>query len=237
MVLAVRSIRPYRSQCMSSHDGLPTATADMDQQTTPEHDRVVLYWIPLGAGGAVAVRVSGRVYEWTRALVERRRPLDLYHTALEVDLEGNRFIIENAWPSPDDVIGSRGVVNEGPVWSLFLGRFRMFRYEIRCWRDGVISDFSKAAATLTLTCDRETARRLLELAPSVPVEIWGRDPSGIGEMWSSNSVISYLLAVSGLPAAHYPPPAGGRAPGWATGITVATCHQSSQLEMHRRWQV
>ena len=37
-----------------------------------------LWWLPLGAGGWF-VRLNGRAYEALHALVERRRPLDLYH--------------------------------------------------------------------------------------------------------------------------------------------------------------
>lgn len=184
-------------------------------------DRVVLYWIPLGAGGALTVRVTGRIYEWVQALVGHRQTLDLYHTALRVDVEGDCWIVENAWPSPDDEVASRGVVSEGPVWSRRLERFRVFRYEIRCWRDGVISDVEEAVTARTLANDSDVARRLLALVRTVPAQVWGRKPSGSGEMWNSNSVISYLLAASGLPAAEYLPPDGGRAPGWDTGIRVA----------------
>ena len=75
-----------------------------------------LYWLPLGAGGNF-VRLNGRIYEAVKAHRERRRPLDLYHTALEVCLPEGRFIIENAWPIPDADGASRGVVVEGPVGS------------------------------------------------------------------------------------------------------------------------
>jgi hypothetical protein len=44
-------------------------------------------------------------------------------------------------------------------------------------------------------------------------------------MWNSNSVIAWLLAASGLPTEAIRPPAGGRAPGWQAGLTVA--HRSS----------
>jgi hypothetical protein len=42
-----------------------------------------------------------------------------------------------------------------------------------------------------------------------------------GEMWNSNSVISWLIERAGLDAASIGPPAGGRAPGWHAGLTVA----------------
>jgi hypothetical protein len=50
----------------------------------PAKTSIDLYWIPLGAGGAGLVRFNGWVYEAIKARGERRRPLDLYHTALEV---------------------------------------------------------------------------------------------------------------------------------------------------------
>jgi hypothetical protein len=48
-------------------------------------------------------------------------------------------------------------------------------------------------------------------------------------MWNSNSVISWLLARSGLPAEAIRPPAGGRAPGWQAGL-VAACRQQRSDE-------
>lgn len=187
----------------------------------PAPARVLLYWIPVGAGGAATVRASGRIYEKVRALIERRAALDLYHTAIEVHLDGGRYIVENAWPSPDDDAGARGVVVEGPVWSPWLARFRVFRYEVRCWRDGIIPDAGEAVARHTLSTDSEVARRILDLAGSVPPFTWGRRVLESEEMWNSNSVISYLLVASGISAAESRPPDDGRAPGWETGIIVA----------------
>jgi hypothetical protein len=46
---------------------------------------VELYWLPLGAGGWF-VKLNGRIWEAIQALWQRRRPLDLYHTALVVRL-------------------------------------------------------------------------------------------------------------------------------------------------------
>jgi hypothetical protein len=40
-------------------------------------------------------------------------------------------------------------------------------------------------------------------------------------VWNSNSVISWLLARSGLDVDRIEPPTGGRAPGWRAGIEVA----------------
>jgi hypothetical protein len=51
---------------------------------------VDLYWLPLGAGGSF-VKFNGRAFEALQAVIARRRPLDLYHSALEVNVaEGRR---------------------------------------------------------------------------------------------------------------------------------------------------
>lgn len=182
---------------------------------------VDLYWLPLGADGRF-VRFNGRVYEAIIARREHRPPLHLYHTALDVTLDEGSFVVENAWPIPDVHGASRGAVVEGPVGHSLFGRFRILRYEIRCWRDGVISDISYAVASpQRVTIDERTARRILELVAEVPPLLWGRRPSGATEMWNSNSVISWLLARSGVDVDEIYPPEGGRAPGWATGIEFA----------------
>jgi hypothetical protein len=182
---------------------------------------VELYWLPLGAGGWF-VRLNGRIWEAIQARLEHRRPLDLYHTALVVRVPEGRFVVENCWPIPDADGPSRGVLVEGPVASRRLGRWRVFRYEVRCWSDGVIADAGEAVASpLLLTEDPVVARRLLELGRSLPGPVWGRDELGTGEMWNSNSVIAWLLAESGLDTDAIRPPAGGRAPGWQAGLTVA----------------
>jgi len=107
---------------------------------------IELYWLPLGAGGRF-VRLNGRIYEALHALMERRRPLDLYHSALEVRVPEGRFIIENCWPIPDQESATRGVVVEGPVGSRRMARWRVFRYEVRRWRDGTIADADEAVAS------------------------------------------------------------------------------------------
>jgi hypothetical protein len=181
-----------------------------------------LYWLPLGAGGHF-VRLNGRIYEALKAYGERRRSLDLYHTALEVHVPEGRFIIENAWPIPDLDGASRGVVVEGPVGSRWFRRLRVLRYEIRRWRDGVIADAEAAVASpQRLSEDPRLARELLEVVGSVPVLVWGRDELGAGEMWNSNSVIAWVLARSGVRTDAIDPPAGGRAPGWAAGLVLAS---------------
>ncbi len=183
---------------------------------------VFLYWIPLGAGGTGFVRMNGRIYEWLKARAERRRPLDLYHTALEVRLPEGRFVVETMWPSPDGDTTSRGVVLEAPVFARWLSRTRVFRYEVRCWQDGALPDADDAVGgARRISDDPETGRRLLRLAASAPPLVWGRDQSGVGDMWNSNSVIAWLLTRSGVPIETFQAPVGGRAPGWNAGIALA----------------
>ena len=181
---------------------------------------VDLYWIPLGAGAHV-VRISGKLFEAFSALVERRRRRDLYHSALVVHVPEGHFVIEQA-PVPDLHGERRGVVAEGPVGTRWAGRWRLFRYEIRRWRDGRIPDVREAVASpVRLTSDLARARRLLDLLPSIPTPVWGRDEAGAGEMWNSNSVIAWVLSCSGIAIATVRPPEGGRAPGWKAGLFVA----------------
>ena len=182
---------------------------------------VELYWLPLGAGGWF-VRLNGRIWEAIQARGERRRPLDLYHTALVVRVPEGRYVIENSWPIPAADGTARGVVVQGPVGSRRLGRWRMFRYEVRRWRDGVIADAGEAVASPQLLSDDPAlAGRVLDLVGDLPTPVWGRDELGTGEMWNSNSVIAWLLARSGLPTETIRPPAGGRAPGWTAGLVTA----------------
>jgi hypothetical protein len=181
---------------------------------------VDLYWIPLGAGGH-SVRFNGRVYEAIKAVLGRRRPRDLYHSALVVQLDGHRYTIEVA-PSPNADEASRGVVARGPVGSRYIGWLRLFRYEVRCWRDGSIPDLVEAVGDpLRLTTDRAVVHRFVELVTRVPTPVWGRDELRAGEMWNSNSVIAWLIASAGLPTGGVRPPAHGRAPGWRAGLVIA----------------
>ena len=193
--------------------------------TSPPISGIDLYWLPLGAGGH-SVRLNGRIFEWFVARLERRDRCDLYHSALEVQVPGGRFVLEQAPIRPSDG-AERGVVAEGAVGSRAAGRFRLFRYEIRRWRDGVIPDVAEAVdSPQRLSDDLHCARRLLELVPQVPTPVWGRDELRAGEMWNSNSLISWLIATSGLDVESIQPPRGGRAPGWRAGIVVARRQQA-----------
>ena len=189
-------------------------------RTQPSPAAVDLYWIPLGAGGH-SVRFNGRVFEAIEAARQHRQRCDLYHSALIVEFEGDRYTIEIA-PSPNADEASRGVVATGAVGSRFLGWWRLFRYEVRCWRGGSIPDLAEAVGTpRRLTSDPQVASRLLDLVSTVPTPVWGRDELDAGEMWNSNSVIAWLVASAGLPTDRLAPPPRGRAPGWFSGLEVA----------------
>jgi hypothetical protein len=172
------------------------------------------------------VRLNGRVYEFIAASHARRQARDLYHSALIVRVD-ERYVVEQA-PVRDGNGRLRGVVVEGPVVSPRAARWRFLRYELRCWRGGVIPDVDEAVESpRRLTTDPLVARRLLELARTVPPLTWGRDESDAGEMWNSNSAISWLLVRSGVDVSSVRPPAGGRAPGWDAGVVVARSHHAA----------
>jgi hypothetical protein len=188
-------------------------------QTSPSA-AVDLYWIPLGAGGH-SVRFNGRLFEVIDAARHHRPRCDLYHAALVVHSDGERYTIEIA-PSPDGAGASRGVVATGAVGSRHLGWWRLFRYEVRCWRGGTIPDLDWAVGDpCRLACDAAVARRVLELVALTPTPVWGRDELNAGEMWNSNSMVAWLLDRAGLPTNLARTPHGGRAPGWDAGLVMA----------------
>lgn len=185
----------------------------------PPEVAVDLYWIPLGAGGHF-VRFNGLVYEPVQSLLQRRSRCDLFHSALVVSLPEGPYSIECAWVSSTNA-SERGVVAAGPVVGAWAGHLHIFRYEVRCWFGGVIPDIGEAVASpQRLSDDEPRGRRLLELAPLVPTPAWGRDELGVGEMWNSNSVISWLLLRGGIGVESVRLPAGGRAPGWDAGLAA-----------------
>jgi hypothetical protein len=156
--------------------------------------------------------------------IQRRPACALYHSALQVQVPEATFVVEQA-PVPDLSGERRGVVAAGAVGSRWAGRFRIFRYEIRLWRNGHIPDVVEAVdSPRRLTSDEDRARRVLDVVAHVPTPVWGRDELGTGEMWNSNSVIAWVIASSGLEAESIEPPAAGRAPGWHAGIEVARRH-------------
>jgi hypothetical protein len=189
----------------------------------PEPEAAVrLLWIPLGAGSRVpVVRWNGLAFEALSARREHRAARPLFHAALEVTSDGAPFVIEMT-PAWGAAHSGAGAVAVGAVGLRMLGRSRFFRYEVHCWRDGVIPDRSYAVGgPQLLSTDEATARRVLDLAPAVPTPVWGRDELGAGDMWNSNSLVAWLLASAGIPTAGLAPPQHGRAPGWSAGLAVA----------------
>lgn len=181
---------------------------------------VDLYWLPLGAGARV-VRISGSLFEALSALLQKRPRRDLYHSALEVVTTNGRFVIEMT-PIPNLDGHRRGVVAEGAVGTSLARRFRLFRYEIRRWHGGDISDKAFAVSSpVRVTNDPAAAQQLLDYVPHVPTLVWGRDELQAGDMWNSNSVTAWLLGSIGLDVAGITPPPKGRAPGWAAGLIAS----------------
>jgi hypothetical protein len=200
-------------------DGSAVAASLSDATTTGA--RLELYWIPLGAGTRV-VRISGKVYEACCALIQRRRRRDLYHSALVANTTDGRTVVEMA-PIPDARGPQvRGVVAEGCVGTRWARRFRLFRYEIRRWPEGDIPDLSYAVASpVHIADDPAIVQRVLELVSRVPTPVWGRDELHMGEMWNSNSVVSWALTRAGVCSRAGRPPDDGRAPGWDAGVLAA----------------
>ena len=108
---------------------------------SPADIGIDLYWLPLGAGGR-SVRLNGKVFEAVAAWLGRRDRCDLYHSALQVYVPEGRYVIEQAPAWSDGA--ERGVVAEGAVGARPAGRLRLFRYEVRRWRDGIIPDLAEA---------------------------------------------------------------------------------------------
>jgi hypothetical protein len=204
--------------CPAGLENGHSITVSASSGEAPEY-AIDLYWLPLGAGGH-SVRLNGKVFEAVAARLSHRSTCDLYHSALIVHAPEGRFVIEQAPVKKDGE--ARGVVAEGPVGSRAAGRVRLFRYEVRRWHDGVISDVDEAVESpKRLSDDADVARRVLALVPEVPSVVWGRDELGAGEMWNSNSLTSWVLVRSGIDAEQVPMPAHGRAPGWHAGIVIA----------------
>ena len=190
----------------------------MTSEASP--NAVSLYWLPVGAGAQLARRCVP-IYEAVAAAREHRDRCQLYHAALQVRLDGQRYVIESApvWDRPEP---DRGVVCEGPVGTRWLGRSKWFRYEVRRWRDGLIPDVAYAVdSPQRLSSNRQQAVSVLDLAPAFPALTWGRDELHTGDMWNSNSLVSWLLVNTRHDIDQIRPPVRGRAPGWTAGIVAA----------------
>lgn len=167
------------------------------------------------------MRWNGRIYERLAALRGHRAVHDLYHSALQVRLNGITYAVE-VGPVWNVAAADRGVVCRGPVGVRWLGRFRVFQYEVRCWPGGRIPDITEAVdSPQRLSDDPARAADLLRVLRKSPPLIWGRDELATGEMWNSNSVVSWALALAGHDMVRIRPPECGRAPGWKAGLVLA----------------
>ena len=167
------------------------------------------------------MRWNGRLYEWWAARRNHRRPTSLFHCGLMLRLDGRTYAVEMGpvWNVSD---ADRGVLVEGPVGARWLGRFRAFRYEVRCWPGGRIPDVAEAVdSPVRTTEDAATVRAVIDVLHELPALTWGRDELGTGEMWNSNSAVAWALARTGHDMGAIRPPAGGRAPGWTAGLVLA----------------
>ena len=193
-----------------------------------------LYWIPLGAGARV-VRTSGKIYEAISSLVQGPERCGLYHSVLVARTEDGPVFLEMAPEFDDRGYSDRGVVATGAVGSRVLGRFPLFRYEVRRWRNGVIPDLEYAVGgAVRITDDTTLVQAVLDRLPDVPTPVWGRDELHTGDMWNSNSVISWALASIGAEACAGAPPGRGRAPGWAAGVAIAHRDDAQKAETQSR---
>ena len=169
-------------------------------------------WAQVGAGGHVARRTSA----WWERLVaarEGRAPQRLVHAVLEVVVDGSVRSVDMA-PTWGRSAGARRVVVTGPVGSRLLGWWPLFRYELR-----VVDAPAPPSHVLPVGDELPLPADVLDDLVLVPPLTWGRDEARVGEMWTSNSVVSWLLERAGVPGVE--PPRGYRAPGWAAGARVA----------------
>jgi hypothetical protein len=181
---------------------------------------VDLYWLPVAAGTLSPVRRwSLACWEWLDAKAHRRRPGALYHAALKLGLEdGATYTLEL---TPAFVGNGEQPLMTGPVGVRGADRFRFFRYQLLALCTDWLPDEDWTVAYVRLGSGSEAARRVLALAPSVPKYTWGWRAPGTHEMWTSDSVISWLLVRADLGLDGVTPPADGRAPGWFAGIEAA----------------
>jgi hypothetical protein len=156
---------------------------------------------------------------------------DLYHSALQIRSGGVTFAVEMG-PVWNVASADRGVVCEGAVGARSLGRFRAFRYEVRCWPDGSIPDLAEAVGEPhRVTDDSAQVAAVLSVLPQVPPLTWGRDELGPRDMWNSNSLVSWALARTGCDMEPITPPPNGRAPGWLAGLHLADRQRTEVVDL------
>ena len=167
------------------------------------------------------VRANGWLLSTVEGLLRHRPRRPIYHSALVAHSDAGSFVIEMTPMADENGVNERGVVAQGRVAMRWLGRFRLFRYEIHRWKGGVIPDLSAAIDGPVRVTNDAATQRILDLVPLVPTPTWGRDELNADGMWNSNSVISWVLESAHISEAAGAPPRNGTAPGWNAGLVVA----------------
>lgn len=190
------------------------------EQMKRDHDYVELLWLPVGVETNRFQQASLRLWEAFEAARARRRRCRLVHAGLRLcPGESGPFTLElmPAWQ------GGRGTpLATGSVGFRGADRFALFRYQLHCDDGGTFPD-ERWAIGEPLVVSRESGvpERILALAAKVPRYTWGRRVRGTSEMWTSDSVVSWLLTRAGIDLAQFGPPPGTRAPGWQAGLEIA----------------
>jgi hypothetical protein len=120
-----------------------------------------------------------------------------------------------ALQTPTVVFSWKGRLARG-CWAVYAP----FGFELRCWRDGRIPDIAEAVESpMRTTGEVAQAESLFAVLGEVPA--LGRDGLRAGEMWNSNSAVSWALARSGHDMKGIHPPTRGRGPWWHAGLVLA----------------
>ena len=105
-----------------------------------EASGIDLYWLPLGAGGH-SVRLNGLVFEAIAARLAAPGPPTSTTRRSRSTCRRDGRDRAGAGVGRERRPGRR---RRGSVGTRAAGRFRLFRYEVRRWRDGVIPDLAEA---------------------------------------------------------------------------------------------
>ena len=176
--------------------------------------------MPVGAGTPRLQRASLRLWEAFEAARARRTRTVLYHSALKLHTEGRTRTLELM---PAFIDSASPPLLTGPVGAGLAGPPRPLPHQRVCThRGGAPPRRWGGERAQGLAHDESVARAIIALAPAVPPYTWGRRVRGTSEMWTSDSVISWLLLRAGVDLAAMHIPAGGRAPGWEAGLEVAS---------------
>jgi len=106
-----------------------------------------------------------------------------------------------------------------------------FSYGIRVWRNGELEDESEALDKVRVSISCKVAKCVVENASNVP--IFGYGESKHGDLWSSNSIPSYLLQRCGIDAEGVPIPGPAHVPGWDAGLRQAKAEAEGESQEPR----